>query len=86
MKIHEDHGLSKKRLVGSPALPGCAIRGKSQTNAPNDDGDAFVCDFPLIVPAAKGGAQPGAFMELHALHGESVLLKRPWPLRLCVSL
>jgi hypothetical protein len=32
---------------------------------------AFVHAFSPIVPAAKGGAQPGAFMELHVLHGES---------------
>ena len=50
-------------------MPGCAIRGKSQANTPRATLDVFACDFPLIVPAANGGAQPGAFMELHALHG-----------------
>ena len=50
------------RRLGSPALPGCAIGGKSQTNHRMTVVGVFVCNFPPIVPAAKGGAQPCAFM------------------------
>jgi len=57
--------VADERRVGSPALPGCAIGGKARTNAPRDVFGVFVLAFPPIVPAAKGGAQPCAFMDLY---------------------
>jgi len=53
--------------------PGRTVEGKSQTNAPLSTVGVFVCDFPSTVPAARGGAQPCAFMYLDVLHGEMPL-------------
>ena len=47
--------------------------GNGQTNEASAIIHAsFVRPFPPIVPAAEGGAQAGAFMDLHDLHGENV--------------